>query len=106
MSEILGEGQGADASPDLGPLLDLHGLDGDLGDGSITGTNEEVAVGEDAERLDAEGEVLSHGGHAFVDGSFDVDLNEVARGGSAVDELIFGVDDASLPLPLDVSKID
>ena len=106
VGEVLGEGEGGDAAPDLGPLLDLHRLDGDLGDGAVTGPDEEVAVGEDAHGLDAEREVLAVGGHALVDRALDVDLDHVARGRPAVDELVLGVDDAGGPLPLDVAQVD
>ena len=106
VGEVLSEGEGADAAPDLGSLLDLHRLDGDLGDGAVTSTHEEVAVGEDAQGLDAEREVLAVGGHALVERALDVDLDEVAGGGAAVDELVLGVDDAGRPLALDVAEVD
>lgn len=45
VGEVLGECQGADASPNLGPLLDLHGLDGDLGNSTISSPDKEVSIG-------------------------------------------------------------
>ena len=53
MGRVSGEGQGCNCSHDLGRLLQLHVAAADLGDGSISGAQQEVSIRQKLDGVDA-----------------------------------------------------
>ncbi len=105
VSEIPCEGEGGNGPPDLRPLLNLHCLDRDLGDGPEAGTDNQVPVWQEAKRLYSHLEELPDWGHSLINCALDVNLDHVSSGRTAVDEFVNGVDDHGGELALQVTEI-
>ena len=105
MGEVSSEGERCDASKDLCGGLYEHILDGDLGDGAIACSDQEVAIGEDVECADSLREELVAWSDSLEVGGLHVDLHDVSSGGSGVDVVVIGVDCETAVRSLDVTQI-
>lgn len=84
----------------------MHGLDGDLRDVAVASTDDDIAVLEEPEAVDAEGEELLHWGEALIDGAVQLDFKEVAGFGAGVAEEVVLVDGDAGEDALDVAEVD
>jgi len=100
------EGDGGDSAHDLGLLLDEHVLASHLGDGTVSGSNHDIVVGEKLDGVDSEGEqtfgraapLEQHGGQG--------NLNDVTGSSSQQSVRVIGSDGDALVDSLYLAHVD
>mmetsp|Transcript_17904 Transcript_17904/g.22484 ORF Transcript_17904/g.22484 Transcript_17904/m.22484 type:complete len:328 (-) Transcript_17904:550-1533(-) len=106
--EVCGVGRQRDGRARAGNLLlalQLHHLvrDLELGDGAVTGAEQEVAVSEELHAVDTLGEKAVARANALEKAALEVDLNDIASEGSEERAGVIGSDDNALVDALDLS---
>jgi hypothetical protein len=90
---ISSQRNGSDSSHDLLLGLDLHGLSVDLGDGSVSSSEEEVSVVEKVNRVDALREESLDWSNSLEKILLEINLNNISGFGSKICKAISWVDD-------------
>ena len=105
MGVVSSEGDGGDVSHEFALGQDGHVLDGYSGQFALPRAHYQVAVRQQPHNRHPQTEQPLHRTHSLVDGLFDVDLEDIASFGAAVDIGVLVVDGCAGEMTLDVAEI-
>lgn len=105
VSVVSSEGNRCNVSHQFALVLDLHGLDRDPSQLTLTSSNHQIPVRQYPNGRYAETKESFDWSNSLVDGFFDVDLEDVSGLGAAVDVRIVVVDGCVGELALDVAEV-
>lgn len=106
VSAVSGERNRSNSSHDLGLGLDEHVLDADLGDRTVSGSNQEISVGNKADTVDTLGEEFLGWSNSLEELLGERNFNDVSSLGSQISKLVIVINDAASENSLDLTHHD